>query len=49
MDQDFIDQEKQTIIKLEKQSNIEEATLRQNAKANWIELGTLNFKYFHTH
>uniref|UniRef100_A0A0V0GT72 Putative ovule protein n=1 Tax=Solanum chacoense TaxID=4108 RepID=A0A0V0GT72_SOLCH len=39
--------EKQTIIELEKWSNIEEAALRQKARANWIELGDSNSKYFH--
>ncbi|KAH0765245.1 hypothetical protein KY285_001116 [Solanum tuberosum] len=47
INQELIDQEKQTIIELEKWSNIEEAALRQKARANWIELGDSNSKYFH--
>ncbi|KAK6786185.1 hypothetical protein RDI58_014710 [Solanum bulbocastanum] len=47
LDQELIDQEKQIIIELEKWCNIEEAALRQKARANWIEFGDSNSKYFH--
>ncbi|KAK4737274.1 hypothetical protein R3W88_000971 [Solanum pinnatisectum] len=47
IDQELIDQEKQIIIELEKWRNIEEAALRKKARANWIELGDSNSKYFH--
>ncbi|KAH0716849.1 hypothetical protein KY290_013416 [Solanum tuberosum] len=47
-DMGIIEQEKQTIIEMEKWSNIEEATLRQKIRQNWIELGISNSKYFHS-
>ncbi|XP_060180627.1 uncharacterized protein LOC132610344 [Lycium barbarum] len=40
------DQEKQTIIKLEKWSLIEESAIKQKSKAKWIQLGDSNNKYF---
>lgn len=46
-DQMLIEQEKQSISELEKWSIIEERILRQKSRANWIEYGDSNSKYFY--
>ncbi|KAK4731343.1 hypothetical protein R3W88_024331 [Solanum pinnatisectum] len=46
-DQSFIEQEKKILIEMKKWSNVEESTLRQKARAIWIEHDDSNSKYFH--
>lgn len=44
--EELIDQEKKTLMKLERWSMIEESALRQKSRAKWIKLGDANNKYF---
>ena len=43
---ELIVQEKELLIKLEKQSMIEESALRQKSRIKWIQLGDANNKFF---